>query len=301
MPKYLSLMVGLAAVALSLTGCAAPSSSADERPRVLTTFTVLQDIAQNIGGDAVEVVSITKVGAEIHGYEPTPSDIAAAHDADLILANELGLEAWFEQFTAHSDAPTVVLTEGIDPIDISVGEYSGTPNPHAWMSPLSARIYVENIVEAFSALSPDDTATFESNAARYLDELEAIEEEITTSVASLPEQHRLLVTCEGAFSYLARDVGLDEVFLWAVNQDEQGTPQQIASVVETVRERHAPTVFCESTVSDRAQRQVAADTGARFGGTLYVDSLSTGDPVPTYLDLLRYDIETITSGLEAAR
>ncbi len=301
MPKYLSLMVGLAAVALSLTGCAAPSSSADERPRVLTTFTVLQDIAQNIGGDAVEVVSITKVGAEIHGYEPTPSDIAAAHDADLILANGLGLEAWFEQFTAHSDAPTVVLTEGIDPIDISVGEYSGHPNPHAWMSPVSARIYVENIVEAFSDLSPENAAIFKTNAAEYLAELEAIEEEITTAVAALPEQHRLLVTCEGAFSYLARDVGLDEAFLWAVNQDEQGTPQQIASVVETVRERHAPTVFCESTVSDRAQRQVAADTGARFGGTLYVDSLSTGDPVPTYLDLLRYDIETITSGLEAAR
>lgn len=301
MPKSLIAGCVSAALAITLTGCAAGDTEADERPHVLTTFTVLQDLAQNIAGDEIVVTSITKIGAEIHGYEPTPSDVAHASDADLILANGLGLESWFEQFTAHADAPTVVLSDGIDPIDITVGEHTDQPNPHAWMSPVAARTYVANTVSAFSDLLPEFASVFEQNAKQYVRELEQIASEIEAAVDALPAEHRLLVTCEGAFSYLARDVGLDEAFLWAVNQDDQGTPQQIASVVETVADRNVPAVFCESTVSDRAQKQVAADTGARFGGTLYVDSLSDGDPVPTYLDLLRHDIDVIVAALGAAR
>ncbi|WP_167132015.1 metal ABC transporter substrate-binding protein [Paramicrobacterium chengjingii] len=301
MPKPLIAGLVTASLALTISGCAAEDANTDERPRVLTTFTVLQDLAQNIAGDEIVVTSITKVGAEIHGYEPTPSDVANASEADLILANGLGLESWFEQFSAHADAPTAVLSDGIEPLDIAVGEYTGKPNPHAWMSPIAARTYVANTVSALSILLPESAHVFERNANQYIRELEQIESEITTAVDALASEHRLLVTCEGAFSYLARDVGLDEAFLWAVNQDDQGTPQQIASVVETVVERDVPAVFCESTVSDRAQKQVAVDTGANFGGTLYVDSLSVGDPVPTYLDLLRHDVDVIVAGLGAAQ
>lgn len=308
MPK-LWTRTALAATAvgalLALSGCTAgddPAATAsapdtDSRPLVLTTFTVLADMARVVGGDAVRVESITKVGAEIHGYEPTPSDLTRAQDADLILANGLGLESWFEQFTVGIDAPTVTLTDGIRPVNISVGEYEGRPNPHAWMSPIAAATYVDNIAGALTELAPDDAASIADNAAAYKAELSSLTADLEVAVAAIPAERRMLVTCEGAFSYLARDVGLHEGYLWAVNQESQGTPQQVTRLIDTVRERKVPAVFCESTVSDASQRVVAEETGATLGGTLYVDSLSAGEPVPTYLELLRYDIRTIVKGL----
>lgn len=302
MPKNSGLRsaaLALAAVAVC-AGCSSPVESpaaADTRPLALTTFTVLQDLAENVAGDVIRVESITRVGAEIHGYEPTPSDLTRAEGADLLLANGLGLESWFEQFTADIEAPTVVLSDGVEPIPIAVGDYEGRPNPHAWMSPVAAEIYVDNLVAAFSDLLPAESATFEANGAAYTAKLRTASGELAAAVESLPVDQRMLVSCEGAFSYLARDAGLDEGYLWAVNQEGQGTPQQAAHLIDTVRERDVPAVFCESTVSDAAQQQVVTDSGARFGGTLYVDSLSAGDPVPTYLDLLSYDIELIATGL----
>ena len=299
-------MVGTSVLALSGCGATVSDSSdssnagagtRDDRPLVLTTFTVLADMAREVGGDAVRVESITKVGAEIHGYEPTPSDLTRAQDADLILDNGLGLEKWFKQFTAGLDAPAVTLSDGVTPINISIGEYEGTPNPHAWMSPLSGEIYVANIAAALTQLAPDAAADIAVNAAEYTAELAKLSEELATAVAEIPTQERMLVSCEGAFSYLARDVGLDEGYLWAVNQESQGTPQQVVSLIETVTARNVPAVFCESTVSDASQRVVADESGARLGGMLYVDSLSDGEPVPTYLELLRYDIRTIVEGL----
>ena len=290
------------ACGIVLSGCAgsAGGGAQDDQPVVLTTFTVLADIAENVAGDRLRVESITTPGAEIHGYEPTPSDIARASEADLILDNGLNLEAWFEQFVADSDAPHVVLTEGVEPMDITGGEYSGTPNPHAWMSPVNVQIYVQNMVDAFTELDPDGAEVFESRAESYSEELQTVQDELAAVVAELPPAHRALVTCEGAFSYLARDVGLDERYLWAVNAEQQGTAQQIAAVIEFVQDRQVPAVFCESTVSDASMQQVVQATDAEFGGTLYVDSLSEeGGPVPTYLDLIRHDVDVIVSGLSA--
>ena len=302
MPKSRRLRNAALVLALlaACAGCAPPAASpaaADPRPLALTTFTVLQDLAKNVAGDVIRVESITRAGAEIHGYEPTPSDLTRAEGADLLLANGLGLESWFEQFTADVDAPTVILSEGVEPIPISVGDYEGRPNPHAWMSPVAAEVYVGNLVAAFSELVPSSSETFTRNGAAFTSKLRAVADELADAVESLPEDQRMLVSCEGAFSYLARDAGLDEGYLWAVNQEGQGTPQQAARLIDTVRERDVPAVFCESTVSDAAQQQVVRDSGSRFGGTLYVDSLSVGEPVPTYLDLLHHDIELITSGL----
>jgi len=287
----------LAAAAVALTACTSPTD-ADERPFALTTFTVIADMTRAVAGDHVRVESITKPGAEVHGYEPTPSDLRNAADADLVLDNGLGLERWFEQFLEDADASHVVLSDGIEPVYITGDSYAGQTNPHAWMSPLTAQIYVDNIAAALSDLAPEHADDFAANASTYKAELAALHDELIAGVSALPEEQRALVTCEGAFSYLARDAGLREAFLWPVNADQQGTPQQVARTVDFVRENRVPAVFCESTVSDKAQQQVAADTGARFGGTLYVDSLSGPDgPVPTYLDLLRHDISTITAGL----
>lgn len=286
-------------LAAGLTGCASPAAEpADDRPLVLTTFTVLADIARNVAGDHLAVESITKVGAEIHGYEPTPKDIALASDAVLILDNGLNLELWFERFVSSVDAPHVVVSDGIEPLDITEDAYAGKPNPHAWMSPLNVQIYVDNIVDAFSDLAPEHAADFESSGEAYKAELQAVQDDLVDALSALPENERALVTCEGAFSYLARDAGLTEAYIWPVNAEQQATPKQIAAVIDLVEDDGIPAVFCESTVSDRPMQQVVQATGAAFGGILYVDSLSEPDgPVPTYLDLIRHDADLIVAGL----
>ena len=298
-------MTGIRAflVSLSLTALAAVSgigaAQAAEKMNVVTTFTVIADIAKNVAGDAATVESITKPDAEIHNYQPTPGDMLRAQKADLILWNGLNLELWFEKFFANlSEVPSVVVTEGVEPMGIAEGPYSGKPNPHAWMSPDAALIYVENIRKAFAAQDPDNAETYAKNAAAYSEKIKATVEPIRTEIASIPEERRWLVTSEGAFSYLARDFGLKELYLWPINADQQGTPQQVRKVIDAVRANNIPAVFSESTVSASPAEQVARETGAKYGGVLYVDSLSDPDgPVPTYLDLLRVTTETITKAL----
>ncbi|WCR12200.1 metal ABC transporter substrate-binding protein [Paracoccus stylophorae] len=288
-----------AGLALALALMAGPAGAAEERMKVVTTFTVLADMAQNVAGEAADVVSVTKPGAEIHGYEPTPRDIVRAHDADLILWNGLDLELWFEQFLSNlRDVPSVTLTDGIDPIPIAAGAYEGKPNPHAWMGLGNALIYIDNIAAAFAQHDPGNAAVYADNAASYKDRLRATLEPLRQRIAAIPEGQRWLVTCEGAFSYLARDFGMKELYLWPMNADQMGTPQQVRAVIDGVRNNDIPVVFCESTVNTAPAEQVARETGARFGGVLYVDSLSEPDgPVPSYLDLLRVTAQTIAHGL----
>lgn len=290
----LKLVRSLFVLALMLPGAA----FAADRPKVVTTFTVIADIAKNVAGDAADVESITKPGAEIHGYQPTPRDILKARDADLVLRNGLNLEAWFEKFLANlGDVPTVTVSDGVEPISIAGGAYDGKPNPHAWMSPENALIYVENIRKALTDLDPANAAIYEANARTYSLKIKAEIEPMKAEIAKIPENERFLVTSEGAFSYLARDLGMKELYLWPINADSQGTPQQVKAVVDQVIENKIPVVFSESTVSDKPAQQVAAETGARYGGILYVDSLSEPDgPVPTYLDLLKVTVSTIVKG-----
>jgi manganese/iron transport system substrate-binding protein len=275
---------------------------AQDRIKVVTTFTVIADMARNVAGEGVDVVSVTKPGAEIHGYEPTPQDIVGAADADLILWNGLGLERWFEQFLGNlGDVPSATLTDGIVPISILGGEYDGKPNPHAWMSLDNALIYVDNIEAALAGVDPANAATYAANAKAYKATLMAELGPLKDQIGAVPQDRRWLVTCEGAFSYLARDLGLTELYLWPINADQQGTPRQVKAVIDGVRAHAIPVVFCESTVASDPAEQVARETGAAFGGVLYVDSLSAADgPVPTYLDLLRVTTEIIARGLAPA-
>jgi len=269
------------------------------KKRVVTTFTIIQDMAQNVAGDAAIVESITKPGAEIHGYEPTPQDIVKTQRADLVLWNGLNLERWFERFFSNlKNVPSAVLTEGIEPIGIDEGPYSGRPNPHAWMSPQNALIYVENIRKALVRIDPANAATYNANAKAYSAQFAAIEASVRSELEKVPVERRWLVTSEGAFPYLARNFGMKELFLWAVNADQQGTPQQVRKVIDAVRKQKIPVVFSESTVSDKPARQVARETGARYGGVLYVDSLTVASgPAPTYLRMLDYNAKTIVKGL----
>ncbi len=277
-----------------------PAAAADgEKFKVVTTFTVIADIARNVAGDAATVESITRPDAEIHNYQPTPGDILKAQDADLILWNGLNLEQWFERFFRNlKDVPSAVVSEGVEPMGIRDGPYSGKPNPHAWMSPSDVLVYVENIRAAFAEHDPDNAGAYAANAKAYAAEIGAVAGPIRERLAAIPEEKRWLVTSEGAFSYLARDFGLKELYLWPINADSQGTPQQIRKVIDAVRAHSIPAVFSESTVSPDPAMQVARETGAHYGGVLYVDSLSGPDgKVPTYLDLLKVTTETIAEGL----
>ncbi|WP_150239899.1 metal ABC transporter substrate-binding protein [Nocardiopsis quinghaiensis] len=300
-PWSARLPAALLTLALALTACSTSAGQTrdDGRLLVLTTFTVIADMARNVADGRVEVASLTRPGAEIHGYEPTPDDLVRGQGADLILENGLGLEAWFAQFTERVQAPTAVLSEGIETIPISSGGYEGEPNPHAWMSPDNAHTYVDNIRDALTGLDPQGEAVYAEAAQDYKARISEVGEYLETELAGVPDSSRALVTCEGAFSYLARDAALTEMYLWPVNAETQSAPQQTVAVTEFVRDNRVPAVFCESTVNDGVQRSVAREAGARMGRTLYVDSLSEEDgPVPTYLDLLRHDAEAIVSGLK---
>tara|TARA_R110002020_G_scaffold206021_2_gene410834 strand:- start:5691 stop:6584 length:894 start_codon:yes stop_codon:yes gene_type:complete len=293
-PSTLKSLLAVGAVAIMATG-----AQAQEKFKAITTFTVIADMARNVAGDAAIVESITKPGAEIHGYSPTPRDIIRAQDADLVLWNGLNLELWFEQFLSNlSDVPAATLTDGIEPISISSGSYDGKPNPHAWMGLDNALIYVDNIRDAFITHDPANADVYRANAEAYKAQITETIAPLRDAVRAVPEGQRWLATCEGAFSYLIRDFGMKEVYLWPMNADQQGTPQQVRKVIDTVRENDIPAVFCESTVSQAPAQQVARETGARYGGMLYVDSLTEEDgPVPSYLDLLRVTSETIVKGL----
>jgi manganese/iron transport system substrate-binding protein len=302
-PLVRRLAAGIATLVIAgslSTGSHAQTKSA--KPfRVVTTFTVIQDIAQNVAGTSAIVESITKPGAEIHDYQPTPLDIVKAQSADLVLWNGMNLERWFERFFDNvKDVPSVVVTEGVEPMGIKEGPYTGKPNPHAWMSPTNALIYVENIRKALAKHDPANAGAYTRNAADYAAQLKAIDEPLRKRLAAIPPAKRWLVSSEGAFSYLARDYGLKELYLWPINADEQGTPSQVRRVIDLVRKEKIPVVFSESTISDKPARQVAKETGARYGGALYVDSLSAANgPVPSYLKLLEVTVQTIAEGFGA--
>jgi len=284
---------------LSTSIWASSASEAEHKFKVVTTFTVIADMARNVAGDAAVVTSITKPDAEIHNYQTTPGDIRRAQGADLIIYNGLNLELWFDKFFHNlRDVPSVVVTDGIVPMGIAKGPYSGKPNPHAWMSAPNALVYVENIRQALVKYDRNNAAIYNQNAKRYSAQILDAVKPFKQKIAALPKDKRWLVSSEGAFSYLARDYDLKELYLWPINADAQGTPQQVRKVIDMIKANNIIAIFSESTVSARPAQQVARETNSRYAGVLYVDSLSTSDgPVPTYIDLLKTTLSTIAKGL----
>lgn len=294
----MNLKAALVALSLTFFTCT-QTAFADDKFKVITTFTVIADMARNVAGDAAIVESITKPGAEIHGYQPTPRDIIRAQDADLILWNGMNLEVWFEQFFSNlSNIPSITVSDGVEPMGIAQGPYTGKPNPHAWMSVEAALIYIDNIRDGLVKYDPENSEIYKRNAENYKAEITSVIAPLKEKILAIPEEKRWLVSSEGAFSYLARDFQMKELYLWPINADAQGTPQQVRKVIDTVRENNIEVVFSESTVSDAPAKQIVRETNARYGGILYVDSLSEPDgDVPTYLELLSTTTQTIADGL----
>jgi len=271
----------------------------NEKKTVLSTFTVISDMVTEIGGEKIDSISLTKPGVEIHGYEPTPGDLVRANKADIIFDNGLNLEVWAKKLYASiPNVKHVTLSEGVTPISIQEGAYKDKPNPHVWMSPKQTLIYVENIRKALTDLSPQDSEYFNIRAKIYSDKIKVLDTKLLKAISSVPMEQRYLVTCEGAFSYLTEDYGLKELYLWAINDESQGSPQQIAHVVDEIKKNKISVVFCESTIEPRIQQEVVRASGAKLGGLLYVDSLSDKNgPASTYLLLLEHTVTTIIEGM----
>lgn len=298
---FIYILLAFIAIVLVASFFFQPESIEEDSDKIVTlsTFTVLADMVREVGGSKVESNSLTRPGVEVHDYEPTSSDLTRASRAEVIFENGLGLEEWLHSLRANvPDVLTVNTSEGVEEILIASDEAMGNPDPHAWMSPTQGLIYVENIRKALTEIAPEHADYFAENATRYSEQIQAIGTELETIFATIPENQRTLVTCEGAFRYLANDFGLENVYIWASNAEEEGTPRQVARVIEIVNEREVPAVFCESTVGPQIQKEIAVTTGAEFAGVLYVDSLSEDDgPAPTYLQLLEYTAQTIVNGL----
>ena len=282
-------------VALTTTSCKNISEvDKSNKKLLLVSFTVLEDIVKNIVGDEFDVKSITKPGMEVHGYQTTPSDLIKGSRAEVFIDNGFGFELWAEKFVSNLKVKRITIANNLKPLFIGEDAYKGKPNPHAWISPKRGIIYVDTLSRALSELKPQSKTVFKKNAGIYKSKLLKIDEDFSLFLNTLKKNQKYLVSCEGAFTYLTNDYGLKEAYLWPVNAESQITPKRMAKVINLVKTNDIPAVFCESTVSSESQLAVARETGAKFGGNFFVDSLSEKNgPASSYIDLLNHNLNLI--------
>ena len=299
MKKKLLLFVFSFLIFLTANSCKRNAFEKETNKEViLASFTVLADIIENVAKDEFVVKSITKPGVEVHGYQPTPSDLIKASKAFVFIDNGFGFELWAEKFVSNLQINRVTISNRLEPIFISEDFYKSKPNPHAWISPKRGMIYVDVIVDYLSELKPSEAESFKNNGQIYKNKIAKIDEDFSLFINNLEKNNRYLVTCEGAFSYLTNDYGLKEAYLWPVNAESQITPKRMARTISLVKNKNIPSVFCESTVSNESQMVVASETGAKFGGDLFVDSLSQDNKsANTYLKMLQHNLTLIKKGL----
>ena len=299
MKKKLLLFVFSFLIFLTANSCKRNAFEKETNKEViLASFTVLADIIENVAKDEFVVKSITKPGVEVHGYQPTPSDLIKASKAFVFIDNGFGFELWAEKFVSNLQIKRVTISNRLEPIFISEDFYKSKPNPHAWISPKRGMIYVDVIVDYLSELKPSEAESFKNNGQIYKNKIAKIDEDFSLFINNLEKNNRYLVTCEGAFSYLTNDYGLKEAYLWPVNAESQITPKRMARTISLVKNKNIPSVFCESTVSNESQMVVASETGAKFGGDLFVDSISQDNKsANTYLKMLQHNLTLIKKGL----
>jgi zinc/manganese transport system substrate-binding protein len=281
-------------VALALIAVTAPARAAD-RLNVVASFSILGDLVRNVGGERVTVTTLVGPDGDVHVYVPTPADAKKIADARLLFVNGLGLEGWLPRLvqSAGNNATIVTATSGIAPLKLG-----SDADPHAWQSPLNAKIYVANIRDALVAADPADAEAFKSNAEAYLAKLDALDGEVRRAVAQIPENRRKVISTHRAFGYFAAAYGIAFVAPLGVSTESEASARDIAGIITQIRASKIPAVFLENISDPRLIRQIAAETGARVGGTLYSDSLTgeKGDS-PTYIDMVRHNIKALTSAL----
>jgi zinc/manganese transport system substrate-binding protein len=281
-------------IAFALMAITAPAQAA-ERLNVVASFSILGDLVRNVGGSSVNVTTLVGPDGDVHVYVPTPADAKKIAEARLVFVNGLGLEGWLPRLvqSAGNRAVIITATSGIAPLKLG-----SDADPHAWQSPLNAKIYVANIRDALIAADPADAGVFRSNAEAYLAKLDALDREVREAIAKIPQSRRKVISTHRAFGYFEAAYGVAFVAPLGVSTESEASARDIAGIITQIRASKIPAVFLENISDPRLIRQIAAETGARVGGTLYSDSLTgeKGDS-PTYIDMVRHNIKALTSAL----
>jgi len=262
---------------------------------VVASFSILGDFVKNVGGDRVDVTTLVGPNGDVHVYAPAPSDAKKNADAKILVVNGLGLEGWLPRLvqSAGSKATIVTASDGIAPLSLG-----SAADPHAWQSVPNVKIYVGNIRDALIAADSADAATFRANAARYVSELDALDAEVRSAIAKIPPERRKVITTHNAFGYFAAAYGIAFLAPVGVSTETEPSARDIALLIRQIKADKIPAVFLENLSDDRLIGRIAAETGAKAGGTLYSDSLTDEKgPAPTYIDLVRHNIKALTSAL----
>jgi len=270
-------------------------ASAETRLNVVTSFSILADFVRQVGGDKVTVTSLVGPDSDVHVYTPTPHDAKDVGAARLLIVNGLGLEGWLPrlQQASGSKAPIVVATQGINPRKRGLDA-----DPHAWQSASNAMVYVRNIRDALVAADPADAETFKANAERYLTELAALDREVRAEIEKIPPERRKVISTHDAFGYFADTYSIQFIAPLGVSTETEPSARDVAEIIRQVKKAQIPAVFLENFNDDRLVGRIAAETGAKIGGTLYSDALSEEKgPVPTYIAMVRHNIRALTSAL----
>lgn len=287
---------------------ASPALAQDQpaRLQVLTSFTILADFARNVGGDRADIVSLVGPDGDVHVYSPTSADAQAVRRARLVIVNGLGLEGWLPRLVSASGggATMVVASDGIVPRKVGADEVlgrvhaAGSPDPHAWQSVANAAIYVADIRDAMIAADPADAVTYRANATIYLAKLAALDHDVRQAIARLPPDRRKVISTHDAFGYFGADYGITFLAPLGVSTESEPSAHDIAAIIDQIRTQKIPAVFMENITDSRLIRQIATETGAAIGGTLYSDSLTDASgEAPTYIEMMRHNVRTIAGAL----
>ncbi|KPH78749.1 MULTISPECIES: metal ABC transporter substrate-binding protein [Bacillaceae] len=312
MRRLVRLMLSLAAISLLLAACGNKDVTAndnnDDVLKVVTSFTLLEDIVHQIGGEHVEIHNLVPIGTDPHEYEPLPEDIKKATDADILFYNGLNLEGgehgWFFKMmntVGQKDENIFELTKGVEPKYLNgKGEAEHEMNPHAFLDPNVGMIIVENAHDALVKADPENKEEYDKNAKAYIEKLKEIDEEYKNKIADIPEENRILVTSERAFQYMADRYGLEEGYIWEIDTEANGSPEQIKSLVNFLKERDVPTLFLESNVDSRPMETVSEESGVEiYKDKIFSDEIGKkGEAGDTYIKFLEYNIDKIYNGLK---
>jgi zinc/manganese transport system substrate-binding protein len=292
----------LAAMAAVCTQLVAVPAFAQDKLKVIATFSILGDLVKNVGGERVEVVSLVGPNGDAHVYSPTPADAKKLADAKLVFINGLGLEGWLSRLIKASGtkAPTMVASTGIKPLKMEDEHKPGhmVTDPHAWQSIANAKVYVANIRDGLSKVDPAGKATYETNATAYLAKLGELEKEVKAAIDKIPADHRRIITTHDAFGYFGAAYGMEFISPEGVSTESEASAKDVAKIIKQIKKQKIPAVFLENVSDPRLMEQIAKESGAKIGGTLYSDALSDEKgPAATYIDMMHNNVKQFAEAL----
>lgn len=314
--RNLLITVIMAISMLALAACGgkepaageASQSKDKEKLQVITTYSVIYDIVKNVGGDRLDVHSLAPIGSDPHQYDPLPDDVKKTTDADIVFYNGLNLETgdgWFEKMIETAgktgeNAPVFKVSEGVKPMYLKSGGHEGEEDPHAWLDVENGIIYTENVKKALIQVDPEHKETYEKNANAYIEQLKKLHDSVQQKMNELPKEKRILVSSEGAFKYFSNAYGFDAYYIWEINSHDEGTPEQLKSIIEIIRSHDVKALFVETSVDSRSMETVSAETGVSIAGTIFTDSLGKpGEDGDTYIKMVEWNADVIYNGLKS--